>query len=60
MVVKRLEENLKDGSFWKSYYCYVLIESFVLKRMDESLVLIYEFRYVDKFKSKWSEFVGVM
>ncbi|CAF2258815.1 BnaA08g24240D [Brassica napus] len=58
MVVKRLEEKPKDGSFWKSYHCYVLIESFVLKRMDESLVLTYEFRHADKLKSKWSELVG--
>ncbi|KAJ4904538.1 hypothetical protein Rs2_18489 [Raphanus sativus] len=57
MVVKRLEKP-KDGSFWKSYHCYVLIESFVLKRMDESLVLTYEFRHVDKVKSKWSKLVG--
>ncbi|KAF3571142.1 hypothetical protein F2Q69_00060824 [Brassica cretica] len=58
MVVKRLEEKPKDGSFWKSYHCYVLIESFVLKRMDESLVLTYEFRHVDKVKSKWSKLIG--
>ncbi|KAG2319923.1 hypothetical protein Bca52824_013136 [Brassica carinata] len=53
MVVKRLEKP-KDGSLWKSYHCYVLIETFVLKRMDESLVLTYDFKHVDKLKSKWS------
>ncbi|CAH2037918.1 unnamed protein product [Thlaspi arvense] len=52
MAVKRLEKP-KDGSFWKSYHCYVLIESFVLKRRDESLVITYEFRHVDKVKNKW-------
>ncbi|CAA7039294.1 unnamed protein product [Microthlaspi erraticum] len=51
-TVKRLEKP-KDGSFWKSYHCYVLIESFVLKRRDESLVLRHEFTHVDKLKSKW-------
>jgi hypothetical protein len=52
MTVKRLEKST-DGSLWKHYHCYVLIESFVLKRMDESLVLTYEFTHVDKLKTKW-------
>ncbi|XP_010554249.1 PREDICTED: uncharacterized protein LOC104824043 [Tarenaya hassleriana] len=38
---------------WKSYKCYVLVESFVLKRMDGSLVLTYEFKHGDKLKDKW-------
>ncbi|XP_010476350.1 PREDICTED: uncharacterized protein LOC104755634 [Camelina sativa] len=52
MAGKRLKKS-KDGSFWTSYQCYVLIESFVLKRMDGSLVLTYEFTHVDKVKTKW-------
>lgn len=52
MSVRRLEKS-EDGCFWKSYHCYVLIESFVLKRMDDCLVLTYEFTHVDKLKSKW-------
>lgn len=52
MAVKRLEKS-KDDSFWRSYQCYVLIESFVLKRMDGSLVLTYEFTHFDKLKTKW-------
>lgn len=51
-TIKRLEKP-KDGNFWKRYHCYVLIESFVLKRMNETLVLTYEFTHVDKLKSKW-------
>jgi len=52
MVVKRLEKST-DGSLLKNRHCYVLVESFVLKRMDESLVLTYEFTHVDKLKTKW-------
>ncbi|CAH2037926.1 unnamed protein product [Thlaspi arvense] len=51
-VVKRSERFSEGGSSWKIYRCYVLVESFVLRRMDESLVLTFEFRHVDKLKSK--------
>ncbi|CAN8293754.1 unnamed protein product [Cochlearia groenlandica] len=51
--IKRTEKFEGDGSQWKTYRCYVLIESFELKRMDESLMLTYEFLHVDKVKSKW-------
>uniref|UniRef100_A0A1J3DXV5 Insecticidal crystal toxin domain-containing protein n=2 Tax=Noccaea caerulescens TaxID=107243 RepID=A0A1J3DXV5_NOCCA len=53
-VIERSEIfNGGGGSNWKSYKCYVLVESFVLKRMDESLVLTYEFRHADKLKTTW-------
>lgn len=52
-VVKRSERFNGGGSNWKSYRCYVLVESFVLQRMDESLVLTNEFKHVDKLRSKW-------
>ncbi|KFK43606.1 hypothetical protein AALP_AA1G148300 [Arabis alpina] len=52
-VVKRSERFNGGDSNWKSYRCYVLVESFVLQRMDESLVLTYEFKHVDKMRSKW-------
>ncbi|AEE29024.1 hypothetical protein (DUF1262) [Arabidopsis thaliana] len=51
--IKRSERFEGGSSHWKSYRCYVLIESFELTRMDGSLVLTYEFRHVDKLKSKW-------
>ncbi|CAF2258821.1 BnaA08g24250D [Brassica napus] len=51
--IKRSERFEGGSSNWKSYKCYVLVESFELKRMDASLVLTYEFRHVDKLKSKW-------
>ncbi|CAN8293758.1 unnamed protein product [Cochlearia groenlandica] len=53
-IIKRSERFEGGGSLqWKSYKCYVLVESFELKRMDGSLVLTYEFRHVDKVKSQW-------
>ncbi|CAG7867100.1 uncharacterized protein LOC103843048 [Brassica rapa] len=52
-VVERTDRFDGGGSSWKSYKCYVLVESFVLRRMDESLVLTFEFKHADKLKSKW-------
>ncbi|XP_019098980.1 PREDICTED: uncharacterized protein LOC104772466 [Camelina sativa] len=51
--IKRSERFEGGSSHWKSYQCNVLIESFELKRMDGSLVLAYEFKHIDKLKSKW-------
>ncbi|KAF8104578.1 hypothetical protein N665_0171s0080 [Sinapis alba] len=52
-VVERSEKFDGGGSNWKSYKCYVLVESFVLRRTDESVVLTFEFKHADKLKSKW-------
>ncbi|XP_019098978.1 PREDICTED: uncharacterized protein LOC104772451 [Camelina sativa] len=51
--IKRSEKFEGGGPHWKSFRCYVLVETFELKRTDGSLVLTYEFRHVDKLKSKW-------
>jgi len=51
--IKRTEKFEGGGPQWKSYRCYVLVETFELKKTDGSLVLTYEFRHVDKLKSKW-------
>ncbi|AAF99819.1 Hypothetical protein [Arabidopsis thaliana] len=51
--IKRTEKFEGGGPHWKSYRCYVLVETFELKRTDGSLVLTYEFKHVDKLKSKW-------
>ncbi|XP_010476352.1 PREDICTED: uncharacterized protein LOC104755636 [Camelina sativa] len=51
----KISERFEGGSSqWKSYKCYVLVESFELKRTDGSLVLMYEFTHADKLKSKWA------
>ena len=37
---------------WRRFCCYVLVESFVLRRMDGSLVLKCNFRHTDKIRYK--------
>lgn len=50
--IERVEENTSENS-WRRFGCYVLVESFALKRMDGSLVLRCDFRHTDKVKCKW-------
>ncbi|KAM5567569.1 hypothetical protein ABKV19_015573 [Rosa sericea] len=50
--VKKVEEFGGMGR-WKKFGCYVLVERFVLKRMDGSLVLTYGFRHTHQIRSKW-------
>jgi hypothetical protein len=38
---------------WKKFSCYVLVESFVLKRMSGRLVLTYDYRHSHQIISKW-------
>ncbi|EOA37975.1 hypothetical protein CARUB_v10009445mg [Capsella rubella] len=52
-VVKKSERIDGSGSNWKSYRCYVLVESFELRRTAGSLVLTFEFKHVDKLRAKW-------
>ncbi|CAN7096575.1 unnamed protein product [Brassica rapa subsp. narinosa] len=51
LTVKKLDRFECGSSHWKSYKCYVLVESFELKRMDGSLVLTYEFSHADKLRT---------
>ncbi|KAF5764039.1 hypothetical protein HanRHA438_Chr15g0699651 [Helianthus annuus] len=48
--VKRNEKFEGIGG-WKRFGCYILIERFVVKRMDGSLVLTYEFGHTHQIKS---------
>ncbi|XP_019149945.1 PREDICTED: uncharacterized protein LOC109146755 [Ipomoea nil] len=52
LKVKRREEYGEFGG-WREFCCYILVERFVLKRMDGSLVITYSFRHSDKIKSIW-------
>ncbi|XP_019149937.1 PREDICTED: uncharacterized protein LOC109146747 [Ipomoea nil] len=52
LKVKRREECGQLGG-WREFGCYILVERFVLKRMDGSLVMTYSFRHGDKIKSIW-------
>ncbi|KAL8161402.1 hypothetical protein V2J09_012891 [Rumex salicifolius] len=38
---------------WLRFCCYVLVERFVLKRMDGSLILTLDFKHTHQIKSKW-------
>ncbi|KAI3699169.1 hypothetical protein L2E82_43258 [Cichorium intybus] len=53
---KRIEsvnrkEKFEGTGRWKRFGCYVLVERFVLKRMDGSLVLAYEFCHAHHTKT---------
>ncbi|CAK9149294.1 unnamed protein product [Ilex paraguariensis] len=50
--VKRVEEFGGSGQ-WRKFGCYVLVERFVLKRMDGSLVMTYDFKNTHQIKIKW-------
>ncbi|MBA0846014.1 hypothetical protein Goarm_022513 [Gossypium armourianum] len=52
--VEREEETRSEESGgWRRYACYMLVESFHLRRMDGSLVLRSDFRHTQKIRSKW-------
>ncbi|KAH7834403.1 hypothetical protein Vadar_015605 [Vaccinium darrowii] len=53
VMVNRTEEFGGTGAGWSKFCCYVLVERFVLKRMDGSLALIYDFKHTDEIRSKW-------
>ncbi|PON44540.1 hypothetical protein PanWU01x14_266180 [Parasponia andersonii] len=50
--VERSEEFDGTGT-WTKFGCYVLVERFVLKRMDGSLVLTYDFKHTNQIRCKW-------
>ncbi|KAF9677251.1 hypothetical protein SADUNF_Sadunf08G0088500 [Salix dunnii] len=52
VTVKRVEEFGGIGG-WKKLGCYTLVERFVLRRMDGSLVLTYDFKHTHQIRSRW-------
>ncbi|XVE85655.1 hypothetical protein DITRI_Ditri17bG0107900 [Diplodiscus trichospermus] len=50
--IKTVEEFGRNAVRTK-YGCYVLVERFVLRRMDGSLVLTYDFKHTHQIRSKW-------
>ncbi|EOY14218.1 Uncharacterized protein TCM_033504 [Theobroma cacao] len=42
-----------SGVGWRRFCCYVLVESFVLRRMDGTLVLNCDFRHTNEIQTKW-------
>ncbi|KAH0668497.1 hypothetical protein KY289_022990 [Solanum tuberosum] len=51
--IKQVEENRENSNRWRRLSCYVLVERFVLRRMDRSVVMTYDFKHIDKVKSIW-------
>ncbi|KAL2546557.1 hypothetical protein Fot_15790 [Forsythia ovata] len=50
--INRVEE-FRENWGWKEFGCYALVENFVLKRMDGSLVMTYSFLHAHQLKCKW-------
>ncbi|KAI4357905.1 hypothetical protein L6164_001822 [Bauhinia variegata] len=52
--IKKVEE-FAGGSDngWERFGCYVLVETFVLKRMDGSLVLSYDYKHIHQLRCRW-------
>uniref|UniRef100_A0A0D3H080 Uncharacterized protein n=1 Tax=Oryza barthii TaxID=65489 RepID=A0A0D3H080_9ORYZ len=57
--IKRVERRDGLDGQWDKFGCYLLVERFVLTRMDGSVALTYEFRHTDKITTKWDFDVGV-
>ncbi|WRX28957.1 Protein of unknown function DUF1262 - like 3 [Theobroma cacao] len=52
--VERFERvETASGVGWRRFCCYVLVESFVLRRMDGTLVLNCDFRHTNEIQTKW-------
>ncbi|GMI87530.1 hypothetical protein like AT1G13480 [Hibiscus trionum] len=46
-------EKMETNGVWNQFGCYVLVERFVLRRMDGSLVLTYDFKHTHVIRNKW-------
>ncbi|THG16972.1 hypothetical protein TEA_021977 [Camellia sinensis var. sinensis] len=54
VTVNKTEEYAGIGvGGWSRFGCYVLVERFVLKRMDGNVVLTYDFKHTHVLRSKW-------
>ncbi|CAN0929883.1 hypothetical protein LINGRAHAP2_LOCUS37316 [Linum grandiflorum] len=51
--VKKVEEFKGGMKIRKRFGYFVLVERFVLRRMDESFVMSYEFKHLHQFRTKW-------
>ncbi|KAJ8421297.1 hypothetical protein Cgig2_018389 [Carnegiea gigantea] len=52
VMVARMEKY-QGGDSWQKFGCYMLVEQFVLKRLDRSLVLTYDFNHTNRIRCKW-------
>ncbi|XP_066336130.1 uncharacterized protein [Miscanthus floridulus] len=51
--IQRTERRDDGLGHWSKFGCYLLVERFVLRRMDGTVALTCEFRHTDKIKAKW-------
>uniref|UniRef100_A0A0E0AVA6 Uncharacterized protein n=1 Tax=Oryza glumipatula TaxID=40148 RepID=A0A0E0AVA6_9ORYZ len=51
--IERVERREALGRCWDKFGCYLLLESFVLRRMDGSVALTCGFRHTSKTITKW-------
>lgn len=52
-VKVRKEEKFGGNGNWEEFGCYALVESFVVRRTDGSVVLTYEFLHTHQLRTKW-------
>jgi hypothetical protein len=52
-TIQRTERRDDGLGHWSRFGCYLLVERFVLRRMDGTVALICEFRHTDKIRAKW-------
>ncbi|KAJ8448193.1 hypothetical protein Cgig2_025117 [Carnegiea gigantea] len=48
-------EKYQGGDSWQKFGCYMLVEQLVLKRLDGSLVLTYDFNHTNRIRSSGNE-----
>ncbi|KAK6129086.1 hypothetical protein DH2020_037159 [Rehmannia glutinosa] len=46
-------KEIVGNNGWRRFGCYVLVESFVLRRMDGSLLVSFGYRNIEKIECKW-------
>ncbi|KAI3892440.1 hypothetical protein MKX03_012658 [Papaver bracteatum] len=52
VTVERVE-NFGGGNEWRRFLFFVLVERFVLRRMDGTLVLTCDYKHIHQTRSKW-------
>ena len=52
VTVESMKKHKRSGS-WKKFGCYVLVEQYVLKRSNGSIVLTYDFNHTHQIRCKW-------
>lgn len=51
--VEGVEEIESENGYWRKFSCYILVESFVFRRMDGSLLINFNFKNTQKIVCQW-------